>query len=78
MSKPYQHPAEYTEGLARGEIRKFRHKDGFLDGTDFIGVDAKGQAWFVTQSGFVFRGFSAYLDRCLKFVRYGDWIEVRE
>lgn len=73
-----QLPAEYAASLENGHLRKFRHKDGFEDSTDFVGVDADGNAWLVSRNGWVRRGSPNYLARALEFVTEGSWIEVTE
>jgi len=56
-------------------IRKFVHSTGFKDSTDFIYFE-NGRGHAVTRTGQSIQ-IPTTLDRALKFVENGDWIEVK-
>ena len=60
----------------RKEVRRFRHVDGFQDGTKYIEIN--GDKSFIvgtvaTEASDIFP-----LDKCLSFVARGDWRELPE
>lgn len=59
--------------------RKFCHKEGFDDGTQYLECFANGETHAVMVNHEVKKGFEDYytLEECEKFVDKGVWIEFQ-
>lgn len=57
-------------------IRRFRHKDGFSDSTDFIETHGSGMSYRVTRNGYRSEYVSDYERRALEHVQDGHWVEL--
>ena len=57
--------------------RRFRHKDGFSDGTDYLEIIENGECVLHLIGGTVRKVGSLYsLKNCLDFVKKNKWIEL--
>ena len=64
-------------GIARVVTRRFRHKDGFSDGTDYLEIIENGECVLHLIGGTVRKVGSLYsLKDCLDFVKKNKWIEL--
>lgn len=56
--------------------RRFRCKGGFMDGTKYIQINADGTSRIVPDH---LPGFPSHytLEKCLRYVEEGSWIELR-
>lgn len=59
--------------------RRFRHKTGFADGTDYIECRDNGESWLMGKGGLSI-GRTKYfsLENCLSAVDRGVWEEITE
>lgn len=58
------------------KVRCFRHKDGFMDNTDYLKVCPDGSVWFVNKDGNLSRAESWTLKQCEHAVAGGYWVEL--
>ena len=59
-------------------MRKFRHKNGFSDSTDYIEV-VNGESFFIEKNGQrISCGTSWPLSECIKMTEGGYWIEIMD
>lgn len=61
---------------AATSARRFRYKDGFLDDTDYIQIEASGAAYIVLKNGYSHTTIAYDLDGCLSLVKQGTWVEL--
>lgn len=73
-SEFWQH-FEKVEQSTTPAVRKFRHKDGFVDGTDYVEVSEKGVT-LVDVGGNRCPSLRITLATCLDFVKEGAWVEL--